>query len=1001
MRTIAQKQNQPQKPVSSSLARPNMATPGPAHREHPILHLQRAIGNQAVQRMLQTSTSAEELKAALTGTASSRLGHDFSRIPIHPPTAGAIQTQPAINKQGDEHKVADTPEEMRSDPISPPVAPGLQSACTRIPITAPPIQRKPTVSSPGDPFEREADDVADKVMRMAEPAIQRKCAECEDDERKPIQTARTPSANTEAALDAGAAVRATERGGAPLSREVRSDFELYFGHDFSGVRVHADGEAANAASAVQARAYTIGRDIVFGSSEYAPATMEGKRLLAHELAHVVQQRQGARRGLLMRQPAPARQAPARLATVEEAAEFLEIMAQFIQSARDYALVILRPIPGRPTTPAARQRANRVLSQQKLRDLLANARTAFAVQEGALQAGDPNGTRLRTALLGVVAKVREAAPDALAISDAMPAPTPDNERRVNAELVVELIEADPFTSAGMVGTPAFGAAETAAGASHETFIEAYLDDLIHTLPGQTLAPADRDRILARISAGLRRAFLTVGTGPAGTLDLRAITNPTIVDKYRRVTELLSAGLSARPAQLRIITDSLPAYVLPPDPVPNITTQLQANPNLGTVDLSRVPAIELPYVRFGVLQAANTIFPATSTIQLRNASWPVALQVRRGGNVVRVRYDLIFDAAANVRVERLGEAAPREVAPAFAQLSVPDKKTQLIADFALAGVDDRPAAAGRPAAVWSPAELDQVKAAYDLIPAGDRAALAGVTIVRDHHGPAPATGGVLLGFAHTSADPAHDNPGPPPHGPPHIHYYDDAFAQNAITAVGAPGSTGPGADWTVAHEVGHMRIFLATRQANAAVTAANALIVAANAGLPALNAGLPAAQNALRQAYGVTRTTANTAIQALNAAVIAVPSATPAQRAVLLTAARTAVTARDAARATFAAAGVPAAMVTAATNLDAAQDALLAATTSIGIAQDQIPTFIALAGTFGFTPFTDYARSGGNDEFFAETYALFLTDPNRLSAMNRSIFLWFTAGMPMDPTWRPPP
>jgi hypothetical protein len=96
-----------------------------------------------------------------------------------------------------------------------------------------------------------------------------------------------------------------------------------------------------------------------------------------------------------------------------------------------------------------------------------------------------------------------------------------------------------------------------------------------------------------------------------------------------------------------------------------------------------------------------------------------------------------------------------------------------------------------------------------------------------------------------------------------------------------------------------------------------------------------------------------------------------------------------------------MVTAANNLDAASDALLAATQSIGVAQDQIPTFIALAGTFGFTPFTDYARRGGDDEFFAEAYALFITDPNRLSAMNRSIFLWFAAGMPMNTAWRPAP
>lgn len=300
MRSFAQRQNQPQKPVSSSLARPNMATPGQARHEQPLLHLQRAIGNQAAQRMLKAD--AEEV--GLTDTSSPRFRYDFSRTPIHPPTAGAIHTKSAINKPGDEHNVADAPEEMeamRSDPISPLVAPGLHFDFTRVPLTAPTIQRKPTVSSPGDLFEREADNVAERVMRMVEPvptglapaAIQRKCAECEDEEKKPIQTKPASSAHTGAAPDAGAAVRAAMRGGTPLSREARSYFEPRFGHDFSGVRVHADGEAADAARAVRARAYTIGQDIVFGTGEYAPTTVEGKRLLAHELVHVVQQTSSA------------------------------------------------------------------------------------------------------------------------------------------------------------------------------------------------------------------------------------------------------------------------------------------------------------------------------------------------------------------------------------------------------------------------------------------------------------------------------------------------------------------------------------------------------------------------------------------------------------------------------------------------------------------------------------------------------------------------------------
>lgn len=849
------------------------------------------------------------------------------------------------------------------------------------------IQTKLTIGQPNDRYELEADRIANQVMAAPEhtgisdapPHIQR----CAGQATKSMETSL-------ASVD-----RVLASSGRPMDPALQQEMGQRFGHDFSGVRVHTDGEATNVARAVRARAFTLGHDIVFGAGEYMPATMGGKRLLAHELAHVIQQGQSPRRGVVMRQQAQVRQA-----TVEEAAEFFEEMVRFIEGARSFALSLVQSTSG--TTPAARRRAHGMLNQQGLRDMLTNARRVFSVQESALQGRDPNGTRLRMALLGVVVKIREVAPIALVISDGMPAPTPDAERRLNAELVVELIETDPFTSAGMVGTPQFGAAETRAGMSHEAFIEAYLDDLIRTLPGQTLAPVNRDRILARISAGLRRAFLTVGVGPTGTLDVRAITNPRIVDKYRHVNELLSAAMSARPAQLSIITDSLPAYVLPPDPVPDVTLQLRASPNIGAVDLSRVPAIELPYVRHGVLQAANTILPAASTVQRSNASWPVALQVRRRGNIIRVRYDLIFDAASNVRVERLGEVGPREVAPAFAQLAVPGKKAQLIADFGLAGVDDRPAAPARGAAVWTAPELDQVKAAYDLIPAGDRPALRGVTIVRDHHGPPQAVAGqVLLGFAHTSASPAHDTPVPPPHGPPHIHYYDDAFAQNAIVAVGGPGNTGPGGDWTVVHEVGHMRIFLATRQANAAITAANALIVAANGGLPALNATLPPAQHQVRQAYTQARTAANAAIQALNAAGIAIPPATSAQRVPLLQAAQAAVAARNQARANLAAAGVQAAMVQAATNLDAAMDALHTATQSIGVAQDQIPTFVALATAFGFTPFTDYARRAGDDEFFAETYALFLTDPNRLSVMNRSIFLWFEAGMSMNPGWRPPP
>jgi hypothetical protein len=78
--------------------------------------------------------------------------------------------------------------------------------------------------------------------------------------------------------------------GQPLDSGTRGFMESRFGHDFGGVRVHADARAARAADAVQALAYTVGDDVVFGAGRYAPASDEGKLLIAHELAHVVQQR---------------------------------------------------------------------------------------------------------------------------------------------------------------------------------------------------------------------------------------------------------------------------------------------------------------------------------------------------------------------------------------------------------------------------------------------------------------------------------------------------------------------------------------------------------------------------------------------------------------------------------------------------------------------------------------------------------------------------------------
>jgi hypothetical protein len=80
--------------------------------------------------------------------------------------------------------------------------------------------------------------------------------------------------------------------GQPLNPATRAFMEPRFGHDFGAVRVHTDVQAAQSARAVNALAYTVGRDVVFGAGQYAPNTHDGKRLMAHELAHTVQQHWG-------------------------------------------------------------------------------------------------------------------------------------------------------------------------------------------------------------------------------------------------------------------------------------------------------------------------------------------------------------------------------------------------------------------------------------------------------------------------------------------------------------------------------------------------------------------------------------------------------------------------------------------------------------------------------------------------------------------------------------
>jgi hypothetical protein len=81
-------------------------------------------------------------------------------------------------------------------------------------------------------------------------------------------------------------------GGSPMEPTIRADMEGRLGHDFGDVRIHADAAAHDSAKSVNAQAFTVGSDIVFQQGKYEPGSQSGQHMLAHELTHVVQQRNG-------------------------------------------------------------------------------------------------------------------------------------------------------------------------------------------------------------------------------------------------------------------------------------------------------------------------------------------------------------------------------------------------------------------------------------------------------------------------------------------------------------------------------------------------------------------------------------------------------------------------------------------------------------------------------------------------------------------------------------
>jgi hypothetical protein len=257
-----------------------IADPGAASPSD-ILALQRLAGNRAVTRLIQAKLTV--------GPAGDKYEREADRVADQvvsgQPSAVGSQTS-IVNRQAEDE------EEVQTKPLAASITPLVQRQAE----DEEEVQTKPLTASITPLVQRQAEEEEEVQTK---PAVQRQAEEEEEVQTKsnlprPADPGgQSPISNPQAGFEAGPDVEsrlAASRGsGSPLPHDVRASMEPRFGADFSGVRVHTGGEADQLNRQLSAQAFTRGHDIYMAAGKYAPGTLAGNRLLAHELTHVVQQ----------------------------------------------------------------------------------------------------------------------------------------------------------------------------------------------------------------------------------------------------------------------------------------------------------------------------------------------------------------------------------------------------------------------------------------------------------------------------------------------------------------------------------------------------------------------------------------------------------------------------------------------------------------------------------------------------------------------------------------
>lgn len=228
-------------------------------------------------------------------------------------------------------------------------------------------------------------------------------------QREPAETAAPPD------LDTSGVAGVERSSGSPLEPSVRRTMEARFGYDFRGVRIHDDARGASAARGVAARAFTVGPHIGFAPGEFSPTTADGFRLLAHELAHVVQQESPRR---IHRQPAPAtedkkkaEQGKAVDAVIKEFESVAATNQKLAEDVKAKPAETPKPTPGETAPATAGPGLTQARLGEQLEQLAARYDRARKIITDDLAGDAARSTRLKEAFVKAADASRAAAADA--------------------------------------------------------------------------------------------------------------------------------------------------------------------------------------------------------------------------------------------------------------------------------------------------------------------------------------------------------------------------------------------------------------------------------------------------------------------------------------------------------------------------------------------------------------------------------------------------------------